>query len=135
VKVALSDHSKRANRRQRAALRAVDFVDVVAVARWPALPSARQVEIPGEDVSRIAFVIAVALGRSQVVGVVVAESGSLGGVTIPEHYARDIVERRGDRVHRLKNARENGVARIGSCKSQTTGRDRTEPDAGVVRYN
>ena len=49
-----------------------------------------------------------ALGRSQVVGVVVAESGSLGGVTIPEHYARDIVERRGDRVHRLKNARENG---------------------------
>ena len=27
---------------------------------------------------------------------------------IPEHYARDIVERRGDPVHHLKNARENG---------------------------
>ena len=28
---------------------------------------------------------------------------------IPEHYARDIVERRGDPVHRLKNARGVGL--------------------------
>lgn len=64
VEIALGHNPKGANGPQHAALSAVNLVDAVAVPHWPAHRSARQVEILGEDISRIALVIAVALTRT-----------------------------------------------------------------------
>jgi hypothetical protein len=64
VKIALCDHSKRTNRRQRAALDAVEFVYADTVTHLLAIAPARQVEVSREHVARLALVGPVAQARA-----------------------------------------------------------------------
>jgi hypothetical protein len=64
MQVALRHDPKRADRPQYAAFAAIDLVDAIALANRSALTSARQVDVPGEHVARVAFSVAVALTRT-----------------------------------------------------------------------
>jgi hypothetical protein len=64
VKITLGDDPKRADRRQRAALAAVDLVRTVALPNRSALASTWEVDILREYVTRVAFLIPIAIARA-----------------------------------------------------------------------
>jgi hypothetical protein len=64
VEVGLGDDTKGADGREHPAFRAVDLVHVIAFSDRPALASARQVEVPGEHVARIALAGLIAVADS-----------------------------------------------------------------------
>jgi hypothetical protein len=53
VENALGDNAKAADGREHTAFRTVDFVHAIAFSHWPALTSARQVEVLREHVARV----------------------------------------------------------------------------------
>src|SRR5882672_3737961 len=76
VAVALGDDPKRADRRQRAALGAVDVVDAFTVAHLLSIAPSRKVEIPREHVTSIALLISVAIA-----GAATATEAAIPGAT------------------------------------------------------
>jgi hypothetical protein len=64
VQVALRDDAEGTDRREHPALGAVDLIHTVTITNRPTLTIAWQIEIPGEGISRLAFLVAVAFTRT-----------------------------------------------------------------------
>jgi hypothetical protein len=64
VQVALGDDSKRPDRCQRAALGTVDLIDTVALPNRSAFASTWEVEILREYVTRVTFLLPIAIARA-----------------------------------------------------------------------
>jgi hypothetical protein len=133
VEVVLRHDSKGANGSERAALLAVQLVDMVTMHDQLALLAARQVEVSHQTFARVVFAIPFVVHACAAVLLPVTVARVISRIEhgCPPDMALRWVVREGARAVAARGDQE-GAERSGRCAARRSGRSRPEPASGPL---